>query len=65
MRRSTSRSLDTTADAARRAMAVGSLEFDRQRDISDWETIRRILTVYMPLMATVPVLGSLIYFWNS
>lgn len=65
MRRLQQRRLSRSVDAARKAMAVGSLEMDRDRDIADLETMRRIVMIYMPLLALGPIIAGAIYLMNG
>lgn len=62
MRRLRMRKLNRRVEAARQAMAIGSLECDQARDIADWHAMRRIVTVYMPLLAAGPVLAGVLFF---
>jgi hypothetical protein len=56
------RKLNRRVEAARQAMAIGSLESDLVRDIADWQAMRRVVTVYMPLLALAPVLAGVLFF---
>lgn len=62
MRMSRVRKLKRQAEAAGKAMAIGSLESDRDRDIDDWHAMRRVVFIYMPLMALAPVIASALWF---
>lgn len=44
---------------------VASLEGDRDRDIEDLDAMRRLLTLYIPIMALCPIIASAIYFMSN
>lgn len=46
------------------AMAIGSMDIDRHRDINDLNAMRRVVLVYMPLMALTPLITATLYLFG-
>ena len=61
MARPTSHRTDRSTAAQPAAMAIGSMELDRHRDIDDLNGMRRVVLFYMPLLALTPVVTATLY----